>query len=517
MKTKTISILFIVVALIVVGTFVLSAKYGKSKEKSLNRAKIVTPKSSSQNENTAERKLSTSESEKYETFVPLQTGETLISTLTMDFNSDGYDDEIIVVRVNTSPNLYLVPGIYDAETGNYHRCKAIPTTFTKTRTFSYTGMDLIGDHSNALIYQGLDDNGNYVMQIFVCHERRGVYDIQKIGDFVTDGTVFIQQVERSESYELSLSKGESFSIWVYESEKSEDGKKSVSATGANQIQKEYKWSAVKQQYELARSIKVTAGSLAAAELSKIQDGTVETFSAFLNGLWYKTSNNDQNIRYLFFDPNNHEIIQFYSDIQEIYEWQDSKIRHNGILLTTVNSEIMNLHRRFDISLNAVDEIKLTLRDDVNLIIKENTMWDGTYKKLSIQSSFDGEEKENSTLKKVVSELKRDPAWISADTLLTLDFEDLTYSVKTENFIETGIYSCSSIGSYNIVQFRSDAKNSLLSESYAIEFGTKTITEKVKRKTVEKQVTDYDNVVLTPIKITPTDCFVTEGKVYTFTR
>ena len=52
------------------------------------------------------------------------------------------------------------------------------------------------------------------MKIYLCVEDRKHNSLVNIGDFACDGTVFIQQTERSESYELALSKGESFSVWV---------------------------------------------------------------------------------------------------------------------------------------------------------------------------------------------------------------------------------------------------------------------------------------------------------------
>ena len=279
----------------------------------------------------------------------------------------------------------------DPETGVYQRLPEIATEFTRTRTFSYTGMDVAGEHKTALIYQGVNDNGDYVMQIFHCNtNENGQSELVNIGDFRCDGTVFIQQTERSDSYSLSMSKGESFSVWVYKSETPEeiqsDSAKKTNVN-QNQIQQEYKWNPATQKYELSREIRVTAGRLAAKELSRIQDGTVETFAAFLNGLWYKTSNTDSEIRYLYFNYEDKEIVQLFSDTQEVYEWEDSKLRHNGIYLTAVNADIMNLHRRFDIALVNVDEIKVTLRDEVNLLIKENTLWDGQYKKMSIQTAF----------------------------------------------------------------------------------------------------------------------------------
>ena len=39
----------------------------------------------------------------------------------------------------------------------------------------------------------------------------------------------------------------------------------------------------------------------------------------------------------------------------------------------------------------------------------------------------------------------------------------------------------------------------------------------KKKTVEKIVTDYDSITFTPVKITPVDCFSTDGRSYVFLR
>ena len=516
MKSRTVPVLFVLAAALIAGVFFFSKKVLVKEDKSSTRARIVTPKSTVSANSENETTPSSIESEKYETFVPLYTGETLISTLTIDINNDGYDDEVLIVRKSNSPNLWIVAALIDSESGLYERLDPIQTEFTRTRTFSYMGMDVTGEHKNALIYQGLADDGNYIMKIFLCAEQRGISYLKTIGDFSCDGTVFIQQTERSESYALAMSKGESFSVWVYKSDVQNADGSDKTKIAQNQIQQEYKWNPSSQEYELAREINVTAGRLAATELSRIQDGTVETFAAFLDGLWYKTSNTDGNIRYMYFNFPDNEIIQLYKDIQEVYEWEDSKLRHNGIYLTAVNADIMNLHRRFDIALVNTDEIKITLRDDINLIINENTQWDGNYKKMSLQDTFGdfAATEEKNIYRK---ELTKGDAWSTADTTITLNFANYTYTLLNGGLTETGIYSIEKIGSYNVIQFRADTDGSILSETYSMEFGTKVITETVKKKTVEKVVTDYDTITFTPVKLTSTDCFAIEGKSYILTR
>lgn len=520
MKNRTIPIIFGVITVVLVGSFFTIKKFGNKKDNSLTRAKIITPKSSQTKESEAEMQGTSLSLEKYETFVPLLSGETLISTLTFDFNNDGYDDEVIVVKNTHSPFLIIVPGLFDANSGNFERLTPIETNFSRTRAFSYLGIDLVGEHKNSLVYQGIDDDGNYVLKAFYFQTKREKFEEKNefvnIGDFSSDGTVFIQQTERSESYSLGLSNGESFSIWVYKSENPENENQNKEISKLNQIQQEFRWNKTTNQYELYQELKVTAGRVTANALSRIQDGTVETFAEFLNGLWYKTSNTDGNVRYIYFDYATKEIILFITDTQEVYEWEDSKVRHNGIYLTTVNADIINLHRRFDISLVNIDEIRITIRDDINLIIKETSLWDGQYKKLSSQKSFFNT-KEKSNLSVFSTELKKDSKWSTADEQFSISFDDYNYTLQNPDFTETGIYSLISVGNDCVIQFRSDLEDSSLLQLYSLEFGKKIITETVKRKTVEKLITDYDTIIFSPVKITPTETFPSDGYSFTFTR
>ena len=177
---------------------------------------------------------------------------------------------------------------------------------------------------------------------------------------------------------------------------------------------------------------------------------------------------------------------------------------------------MNLHRRFDIALVNTDEIRITLRDDINLVINENTLWDGNYKKMSLQGSF-GDAADSNEENEFQREIKKDASWTTADSTMTIKFDEFSYTMDNGVLIDTGVYSIEKIGAYDIIQFRSDLENSLLGEVYSMSFGSKTITETVKKTTVEKVVTDYDSITFTPVKITSTDCFAAEGKTYTFMR
>ncbi len=519
MKSKIVAVSFILVIAVLGAFLVISRNVSRYEKRGSNQAKIVNPKyaSSSQNENhESEDALG---NETFTSFITLSSSETLISTLIFDFDNDAYDDQIVIVRKADSPFLHIVAGLYEPETKKYERAADIPTKISKTGTFSYSALDVIGNHTQALVYQGFEDSGDYVMNIFLCKKSGSLVDIVNIGSFSSDGTVFIQQTERPESYELAISNGESYSVWVYSSDKTEGEGEKPASQGLNQIQTEYRWNSSTGRYEFNRTTTVTASRLAARELSRIQDGTVETFAGFMDGLWYKTSNNDNTIRYLYFNYDAREIIFLNGDTEEVYNWEESKLRHNGIYLATTNSIISSLHRRFDIMLTGIDEIRVTVRDDVHMVIAESSLWDGQYKKTGASYNFNHSSAKSGTdsfAKKVTGGI-----WKTSDDTASLAFNGFSYSANTGMETEQGIFSIFSVGDTIVLQMRPVEGFSEMGSEYSLSFGTKVVTETVKNgkktKTVEKTVVDEDNLILTPVKITPKDCFATEGRVWQLTR
>ena len=503
MKTRTSIILFILAALFLTGVFFATRKFLDRGDSTITRAKVVNPKTEDEVEVQTPTENIESQVEQFDTFISLKASETLISSITTDFNYDSFDDEIVVVRKIGEKNFFIIPGLYNPETMTYERMKEIPTKVSSTKTFSIQNLDIIGDHRNALIYQGVDEQENSVMQIYLCEYVDGELDFVCVGDFTSDGTIFVQQTERSDSYELSMTKGDSYSVWLYKSDTSAAGNDNT----LSQIQQEYKWNPMEREYVLAQEIKVAGNKLAQAELSKIQDGTVETFASFLNGLWEKTANTGSHFRYFYFDFENREIIQYYGDIQEIYKWEVSRLRHNGIYISTTNIEISNLHRRIDISLLSTDKIRLTTRDDINIIIKQDDLWDGTYQKLDLDSTIDDAKKVKENI--VRKEIERTPIWNGTDGTSVISFEDSIFILKRDDIEEKGVYTTFTAGNYNVLQLRSNSYDSILDTDYTVEFGTKV--EK------DKTVTDMDTIILTPVKVTPTDCFAIDGEILTFTR
>lgn len=341
---------------------------------SVTRARTVIPAtdSSSPERNTEQNIYA--EDTTLISLIPLRSDETVINTLSIDFDGDGYDDQINAVKTISSPYITLLVGLYNPYRGQYERSAEIITEIMQARTFSYTCMDIIGDHSNALIYSGLAENSDSIMKIYIPQNQKGQFSVKRIGNFRSDGTIFIQQLDRYDSYESQQSTGASYPVWVYSTDASRGG------NTLDQLQTMYSWDPGQQLFVKSSETRVTETKVTAQELSRIQDGTVETFAAFLNGLWYKTNNTDDGIRYLFFDFQEKEIIFQTADTQEVYSWVTSTLRRNGMYISAVNSSVGNLTRRIDISLTGIDKIKITTQDDVLMLIKETSLWDGEYRK-----------------------------------------------------------------------------------------------------------------------------------------
>ena len=413
---------------------------------SISRAKVVIPIVGDTGSGNDANEYS--DSLEQSSFIQLSNGETLVGTLEMDIDGDGADDQINMVKTSASPYIVLIVGLYEPKTGSYIRSNYIATQITQMKTFACTSIDVLGNHKNALVYQGTMDSGTVVLKIFMgARSKSGEFILTPIGDFEADGTIFIQQTPRSESYELSQTKGDSFPVWVYTSEQKNVGSDS---SQLDQIQTMYDWDENEGAYVAVRTIRVAGNRVAAKELARIQDGTVATFGKFLDGLWYKTENTGSSIRFISFDYPNAEIIFEYEDSEEVYSWLKSTLRRNGIYFSAVNKSIENLQRRFDISLVSTDEIKIKLQDDVRMLINESTLWDGNYKKfISREQKNDPATKESECIARLIEQ----GSWETTDNTI-LNFTESTYVAKGSVSYDSGRFTSTEISGTTLIQFRS---------------------------------------------------------------
>lgn len=514
MKSRVLVALFSCIALLFIFLLVFNFFFLQNRSKTVV-PKVVTPVSADGSASGTGDGASVSDDAVLTSFVPLLPTETLMDTLTVDFDGDTFDDQVVAVRKAGSPYLFLIVGLYNPDTNSYSRSAEIATEISKIRTFSYDAVDMIGNHKMVLVYQGILSSGDSVMQLFLCRKKFGAVEIKKIGDFSSDGTIFIQQTERSDAYELSQAWGSPYTVWVYSSDKSETN---VSASeGISQIQTEYRWDYDNELYVQARQLKITGSRMAAKELARIQSGGVETFGQFLNGLWYKTNNASATPSYIYFNYDEREVIFLSDDTEGVYSWEDSSLRRSGIYLTTVNSIISSMKRSFDIMLTGMNEISVHVHDNVGMIIKESNQWDGAYKKMSFQNTF-GEVKTEPVHVEYMKKLTEEKTWVDEDGNI-FTFDANSYKISgSEN--ETGAYVADTVGAFPVIQFRSAGGDSVLAPAYALRFETSQITVPAKnrrQKPTVRTAVDKDCIHLTPVTLSPLTCYAADGRTVTLRR
>ncbi len=490
MKRFYIIVFSIVAAVLLI--LLLGQKFFFPEKKLITGSKLIIAQSANGtiNEETSATETLTSDETSLTSFIPLKSDETLIGCLSSDLNADSFEDQVIAVKNAQTPFITLIPGIYNPQTTMYEREEEIPTEITQVKTFTFTTLDITGEKINTLLYTGFTDNNESIMQAFNgIVEKSGNFSMHKIIDLKTDGTIFIEDLPRSESYDLGFTKGESFAVWVYSTDNQ------ASRNSFDQIQTKYVWSADLKEYIKQYETRVTGKKIAAKEVERILDGNPETFLTFLDGLWYRTSGTNKETRYLFFDKKENDVIFLYESTQEIYTIINRTLRRSGIYMSLTNKSIQNLSRRIDVALLGTDEIRIKLTDDLRMVIKEETLWDGTYKKMSQKTL--SQNTNQSTVTDFYKQLQsgKNP-WYTSDGV-KVEFESSKIKIQSEKENIRALYSPVTIKNETVLQIRSESKT-IPSGFY-----------KVKRSSGNSDIAT-DILELTPINVS-TNGFFNSGK------
>ena len=444
---KRFSVIFLFLFAFTLGFYFIFSSLTPDTEQETIRAKVVIPATTNQVEQSEDTESYSSVEFENTSLVQLNLDETLITTLSVDINLDTFEDQIIAVKKANKPNIVLIIGLYNSKTSEYQRFTEIQTSIFQVKTFSLMTMDLAGNHTNTLVCTGFSSNNDSILQAYNPKSEKNRFSIVKIIDLKTDGTIFIQQAQRNDNYSIYNMNADCFPIIMYSTEETPEG------TDFEQVQTTYEWNKKTEVYEPTATTRLSSKKITAKELARILDGTIPTFTNFLDGLWYRTNTTGQQ-RYIFFDPKSEEIIFFDQAIQEVYDWLNNTLRKNGVYISASNKSISNLVRYFNIDLVSVDEIRVRVRDDVRMIIGTDTLWDGVYKKTS--------QKMNSVQSKTTAtniiKTMEDGAgkWNFQDNSVV--FTDGVFSLSNKDKKESGVYTHTTLFNTDLIQFRADQEN-----------------------------------------------------------
>ncbi|MDR1900254.1 MAG: pallilysin-related adhesin [Treponema sp.] len=385
-----VSVTFIILAALGTGIFFFRS-YGlfrpeKSREQSQTR--IVIPRETwAGGENGGDSERMAYE-DRMGTKVPLEDREIMAAVLTGDFDGDPAEEQIVAYRnlLEIESPIYLTYIEYDESAKTYRRTWNAATAATRPGTISLFTQDLIGDRSLCVLLTGMNGQGEHTMTIFRrnpgprnAQVRNLANDLSqpfsKIAELQIDGSIQIQETERSRAYQFGQTRGQSFSIAAY-------GHDYESDNILDQVELTYTFNQVNGLYEQSKITRIPGSQIEQRRLRELLSGTPGVFENFISDLWYYVSPEGtvDSRQYIYFDPSKKELIFFGDETQQIFTWQNSSNTRYGLYISSQNISVTTLRRFLDIELESLDSIRVKVFEDVRLKIGVSNAWDGSYRR-----------------------------------------------------------------------------------------------------------------------------------------
>ncbi len=330
--------------------------------------------------------------------VPLDEDEKLIQVFNTNLDLDANDEQILVVRQKDDAQGPLKIAVidYDPVRAGYSRTWESLTNATNLRLLEITLKDVVGDHNLEIVCRGMNNQGELTLDLFrktPSPTGLGLY-FTEILRIVSDGSIDIAEIERSEGYRLGQKNGPSFVIYSFSQDRESDNL-------LDRIKRTYHWQYQRGRYVLTNVEKMPGAVVEEKQLEELfSDPSVEAFERFLAGPWY-LADADGKQEILLFLPDQRRISLYAGQVQEVYVWQGSfRSLSNHLLAFGTNESIESISKRFSIDVVSLKTI------DVSIWGTEQ--WDrsfGRYIKLTEELQQNLLEKEHARIKASSLELE----------------------------------------------------------------------------------------------------------------
>ena len=307
--------------------------------------------------------------------VPLDDTEKLIRVINTNLDLDTNDEQILLFRQKEDPQAPLKIAVidYDPIRTTYSRTWESLTNATNLRLLDISLKDVVGDHNLEIVCRGMNDRGELTLDLFrktPSPTGLGLY-FTEILRIVADGSIEIDEVERSEGYRLGQKNGPSFVIYAY-------SRDAESENILDKVKRTYYWQYQQNRYVLTGKEQLPGAAIEEKQLEELfSDPSVEVFEQFLAGPWY-LAGTDGLEDILLFLPEQRRISVYSGDVQEVYNWQASfRSLSNRLLVFGANESIESIVRHFNIEVVSLNTIDVSIRG--------SEQWDrsfGRYYKLS---------------------------------------------------------------------------------------------------------------------------------------
>jgi hypothetical protein len=312
--------------------------------------------------------------------VTLGNGEMLLRVLTENFDDNPQEEQFIAYRslIENGGAVCLAYVEFDEESRTYKQVWNAVTPILRPGTLAFYTQDLLGDRSVCIIASGMNGEGEYTLTVFRKNDenrekKEGRF--QKIADIQIDGMISIQETPRAQAYQQGISRGKGFSITAY-------GRDAESAHILDKVELMYTYSESSGVYEQSKLTRIPSKQVEEKQVREILSGGAKGFERFIAGLWYFVTPGGavDKRQYLYFDPQNREVIFYIDETQQVFKWQQSGATRSGLYLLTQNISVQTLRRSLDITLESLESVRVKVFEDVRLKIGNDVSWDGSYRK-----------------------------------------------------------------------------------------------------------------------------------------
>ncbi|MEI6873668.1 MAG: pallilysin-related adhesin [Spirochaetota bacterium] len=364
--------------------------------------------------------------------------EVVLSVESLNLDTDEGDEQILTVRKTGSQfsGLAIVVADYLPERRGWIRSWESMIPVTKLTTLQIQARDIIGDHWLSIIVTGMDEKNQQTLSVF--KERRGsekaglTYD--KVSSLAAD-TVFVDAVDRPESYQLAQTNGEPYRLLAFSSDKD-------STNPLDQIRSTWTWDPKLGKYAESARDKIPGAQVERDIALKVLTGRESDFESFLQGVWYDSAvgPRDARTRLLVFDRASSSITFFSSDAQEVFRWNESHSTRTGLYVGAQNESVQTLRRLLDIELTGAESVSVRVFEDLLMKIDSENRWDGAYKRLQNGVSLSSAS---------TPELKIDGVWLGAG--IELSFTSGAYSLVQGEQFQKGRYMLYKVGKDTVLE------------------------------------------------------------------
>jgi hypothetical protein len=379
--------------------------------------------------------------------VALNSGEVLLTLLTENFDGEPGDEQIVAYRrlSETESPIYVTYIAFDKQRGEYRRLWSAQSLATRPGTISLSTEDLVGDRSLCILLSGMNGKEEYTLTVFRMTTGENSLSFDKIAELNIDGMILVQKEERTQAYQRGIQNGRSFPIVTR-------GHDTASPNAFDQVEITYTYNQGAGRYEQGKITRMPGNQIEQRRLQEVLTGGSNRIEAFIEGLWYYVSpeGTTDKERYIYFSPQDREIIFSDEDTQQVFTWQQSSRTRSGLYITTRNISVTTLRRFLDVELATLDSIRVNVSEDVRLKIAAQDSWDGRYRKADTVKPADNEKSSSAVSV---------PAYINAvysSSIGRFEFsEDGSYTHSQGDITQRGRYVFFLLDGRLLLEFRPD--------------------------------------------------------------